>query len=50
MQDVIRTSLLRHKNKRIALSDMNAILKEDGINLFVTPTWEKQFIAQSKTS
>jgi len=44
MQDVIRTSLLRHKNKRIALSDMNAILKEDGINLFADPDVEKQFI------
>ena len=44
MQDLIRTILLRNKNKRIALGDVNALLKEDGINLFADPDRQKQFI------
>lgn len=44
MQNIIRAILLRHKNKRIALSDMKRILKDDGINLLADTEWQKQFI------
>lgn len=44
MQDAIRTILLQHKNKRIALSDLNTSLTKDGINLFADTERQKQFI------
>jgi hypothetical protein len=44
MHDLIRAILLRHKNKRIALGDLNTLLKDDGINLFADAERQKQFI------
>lgn len=44
MQKKIRAILLRHKNKRIALGDMNSLLKDDGINLFTDTKRQKLFI------
>jgi hypothetical protein len=44
MHDLIRAILLRHKNKRIALGDLDTLLKDEGINLFADTERRKQFI------
>ncbi len=44
MEKLIRAILLRHRNKRICLSDIDAALKADGISLFTNPDKQKQFI------
>ncbi|MBP2145408.1 hypothetical protein J2129_000862 [Methanofollis sp. W23] len=44
MHDQIRTLLLHHKNKRIALHDMDILLKDAGIHLFTDTEQQKQFI------
>ncbi|MDD3622866.1 MAG: DUF2220 family protein [Methanofollis sp.] len=49
MHDQIRTLLLRHKNKRIALHDMDALLKDAGVHLFADTEQQKQFIRTVQT-
>ncbi|WP_292392998.1 Wadjet anti-phage system protein JetD domain-containing protein [Methanoculleus sp. UBA303] len=44
MEELLRTILLRHKNKRVHISDIDAALKADGISLFADPEQQKQFI------
>ncbi len=44
MEEAVRTVLLRHKNKRIHISDIDTALKADGISLFTDPEQQKQFI------
>lgn len=45
MHDLIRAILRRHKNRRIALGDLNALLKDDGINLFADTEQQEQFVS-----